>query len=89
MHKIGEDGDVVIEKSKHVKIIKSDDAADVTIISSDEIDEETRARIETALKDAGTDGEILFIDGSELGSDAQAHGEHDVRIIKKKLETTN
>jgi len=89
VHKIGKDGDVIVEKSKRVKIIKADDAADVTIISSDEIDEETRARIEAALKDAGKDGEVLFIDGSELGSDAQAHGEHDVRIIKKKVEKTN
>ena len=89
VRKIHEDGDVVVEKSKRVKIIKTDDAADVTIISSDAIDKETRARIEAALKDAGKDGEILFIDGSELGSDAQAHGEHDVRIIKKKVEKTN
>ena len=89
VHKIGKDGDVIVEKSKRVKIIKADDAADVTIISSDEIDEETRARIEAALKDAGKDGEVLFIDGSELGSDAQAHGEHDVGIIKKKVEKTN
>ena len=89
VRKIHEDGDVVVEKSKRVKIIKTDDAADVTIISSDAIDKETRARIEAALKDAGKDGEILFIDGSELGSDAQAHGEHDVRIIEKKVEKTN
>jgi hypothetical protein len=89
VHKIHEDGKVIIEKSKSVKIIKTDDAADVTIISSDAIDEETRARIEAVLKDAGKDGEILFIDGGELGDDAQAHGEHDVRIIRKKVEKTN
>ena len=89
VHTIHEDGDVIIEKSKQVRIIKTDDAADVTIISSDEIDDETRSKIEAALKDAGKDGEILFIDGSELGDDAQAHGEHDVRIIKKKVEKTN
>ena len=89
IRKIGKDGEVIVEKSKRVKIIKADDTADVTIISSNEIDEETRARIQAVLKDAGKDGEILFIDGSELGSDAQAHGEHDVRIIKKKVEKTN
>jgi len=89
IRKIGKDGEVIVEKSKRVKIIKADDTADVTIISSDAIDEETRARIQAVLKDAGKDGEILFIDGSELGSDAQAHGEHDVRIIKKKVEKTN
>jgi hypothetical protein len=89
IRKVGKDGEVIVEKSKRVKIIKADDTADVTIISSNAIDEETRARIQAVLKDAGKDGEILFIDGSELGSDAQAHGEHDVRIIKKKVEKTN
>lgn len=89
VHKVGKDGEVIVEKSKRVKIIKADDTADVTIISSDEIDEETRARIQAVLKDAGKDGEIMFIDSSELGSDAQAHGEHNVRIIKKKVEKTN
>lgn len=89
VRKIGKDGEVIVEKSQRIKIIKADDAADVTIISSDEIDEETRARIKAALQDAGKDGEVLFIDGSELGGDAQAHGEHDVRIIKKIVEKTN
>ena len=86
-----DDGNVTvdIEKSKNIKFIKADDAADVTIISSDELDEETRAKLEAVLKDAGKDGEILFIDGSELGGDAQAHGNHDVRIIKKKVEKKN
>lgn len=78
-----------IEKSENVKIIKTDDTTDVTIISSDEIDDETRARIEAVLKDAGKDGEILFLDGSEISADAQAHGEHEVRIIKKELKETN
>ena len=85
----GEDGNVVIEKSRQVRVIKTDDAAGVTIISADEIDDETRSKIEAVLKDAGKDGEILFIDGGELGGDAQAHGDHDVRIIKKKVEKTN
>lgn len=86
-----DDGNVTvdIEKSKNIKIIKTDDAADVTIISSDEIDDETRARLEAVLEDAGKDGEVLFIDGSELGDDAQVHRDHDVRIIKKKVEKTN
>jgi hypothetical protein len=88
-HMVHKDGDIVIEKSKNVRIIKTDDAAGVTIISSDEIDDETRAKIKAALQEAGKDGEVLFIDGSELGDDAQAHGEHDVRIIRKKVEKTN
>ena len=88
-HMVHKDGDVVIKKMKNVKVIKTDDAADVTVISSDEIDDETRARIEEALREAGKDGEVVFLDGSELHGDAQAHGDHDVRIIKKKIEKTN
>jgi hypothetical protein len=88
-HMIHKDGNVVIKEMKNVRVIKTDDAADVTIISSDEIDQETRARIEAALREAGKDGEVLFLDGSDLHEDAQAHGEHDVRIIKKKVEKTN
>ena len=88
-HTAHKDGDVVVKTMKNVKVIKTDDAADVTIISSDELDEETRARIEEALREAGKDGEVVFLDGSELHCDAQAHGEHDVRIIRKKIEKTN
>ena len=44
---------------------------------------------EAVLKEAGKDGEVVFIDGSELTGDARAHSEHDVRIIKKKVEKTN
>lgn len=86
------DGDEVHQvhkKEKKVKIITTDDAADVTIISSDEIDEETRARLQQVLKESGKDGEILFLDGSELHEDTQAHGDHEVRIIKKNVEKTN
>jgi hypothetical protein len=88
-HMVHEDGDVIIKKMKNVKIIKTDDTADVTIISSSAIDDETRARIEQALRDAGKDGEVLFLDGSELSGAEQAHGEHDVRIITKKVEKTD
>jgi hypothetical protein len=70
-----------------VKVIKSDHVDGVTIISSSEINDETRARIKQVLKDAGTDGEVMFLDGSELG-DAHADGEHKVRVIKK-IETTD
>jgi hypothetical protein len=86
-----DDADVTIDidKTKDIRIIKTDDTADVTIISSDEIDDATRMKIEAVLKDAGKDGEILFLDGSELGADAQAHGEHEVRIIRKELKETN
>jgi hypothetical protein len=85
------DGDVTIDidTKKDVRIIKTDDTADVTIISSDEIDAETRMKIEAILEESGADGEILFLDGSELGADAQAHGEHEVRVIRKEIKETN
>ena len=83
------DIDMDVEKTKKVRVIKTDDTADVTIISADEIDDETRAKLEQVLKDAGKDGEILVLDGSELDADAQAHHEHEVRIIKKKVEKTD
>ena len=81
--------DITVEKHKSVKIVKSDAKESVTIISSDAIDEETRVRLEQVLKDAGKDGSIMFIDGSELSGDEQAQGKHEVRIIKKKVDVTN
>jgi hypothetical protein len=86
-----DDGHVTIdvEKNHNFRFIKTDATADVTIISSDEIDDETRARIREVLKDAGKDGEILFFDGSELDAEAQAHGEHEVRIIRKEIDKTD
>ena len=74
LHKAHDDDDVVIKKHKQVRMIKTNDAHGVTIISGDEIDEETRAELERVLKKAGKDGEIVFIDGSELKGDQQAHG---------------
>jgi len=81
--------DVTIEKHKRVKIIRSHDKDGVTIISSDAIDEETRARLEEVLKDAGTDGTVMFIDGSELSGDEQAQRKREVRVIKKEFDVTN
>jgi len=82
------DGEVIINKSKNVRIIKTDGSDGVTIISTSELDDETRAKLESVLKDAGKEGDVMFLDGSELHEDAQAHGEHEVRIIKKKVEKT-
>ena len=76
-----------VRKSKKVKVIKTDDRDGVTIISSDELDADTRARIEAALEDAGKDGNVIFIDGSELSGAEQVHGEHKV-IIRKEIEKT-
>ena len=89
IHGDHESEDVTIEKHKRVKIIKSHDSDGVTIISSDKIDEETRARLEEVLKDAGTDGTVMFIDGSELSGDEQAQRKREVRVIKKEVDVTN
>jgi hypothetical protein len=89
IHEESEDGDLVIKKTKNVRIIKSDDDAGVTIISSDAIDEKTRERLKEVLKDAGKDGEILFLDGSELSGGETVHGKHEVRVIRKEADATN
>ncbi|MDH3619967.1 MAG: hypothetical protein OER91_03690 [Gammaproteobacteria bacterium] len=82
--------DVIIEKHKQVRVIKSHDTNGVTIISGDEIDAETRAALEKVLKEGGKDGEVVFIDGSELTGGEQVHGaRREVRIIKEKKDATN
>ena len=81
--------DVTKEKHKRVKIIKSQGSDGITIISGDEIDEETRARLEEVLKNAGKDGTVLFIDGSELSGDEQAQRRREVRVIRKEVDVTN
>jgi hypothetical protein len=82
-----EDHHTVVKKSKKVKVIRTDDSDGVTIISSDELDANTRAKIEAALEEAGTNGEVIFLDGSELSGAEQVHGEHEV-IIRKEIEKT-
>ena len=77
------DGKVIVKETRDVKIIKTDGSDGVTIISTSELDEETRAKLEAVLKEAGKDGSVMILDGSEL-HEAQAHGEHEVRIIKQK-----
>lgn len=89
MHKAHDSEDIVIKEHKQVRVIKTNDSHGVTIISSDEIDDETRAELERVLKKAGNDGEIMFLDGSELNGGEQAHGMHEVRIIKKEIDVTN
>ena len=81
--------DIVVEKHKQVRVIKSHDTNGVTIITGDEIDADTRAALEKVLRDAGKDGEIVFIDGSELGGGEQVHGKREVRVIRKEIDVTN
>jgi ribosome-interacting GTPase 1 len=85
VHEEHEDGNIVIEKHQNVKVIKTDDSSGVTIVSTDEIDDETRKKIEEALGDVA----VLFIDGSELSGDEQVHKKREVRIIKKEIDVTN
>ena len=77
----------VVHKTKKVKVIRTDESDGVTIISSDELDADTRAKIEAVLQEAGKDGKVMFLDGSALGEAAQVHGEHEV-IIRKEIEKT-
>jgi hypothetical protein len=81
--------DVIVEKHKQVRVIKSHDTNGVTIITGDEIDADTRAALEKVLRDAGKDGDIVFIDGSELGGGEQVHGNREVRVIRKEIDVTN
>lgn len=89
LHLAHEGENVVVEKHHKVHVVSSDDHAGVTIISGDEIDADTRARIEQVLKEAGKDGKVMFIDGSELSGDERAEHKREVRIIKKEIDVTN
>jgi len=82
---------VVVKDVKRVKMIKSDDAGGVTVISSGEIDAATRERIREVLESSGQDGDVLFIDSSEfdVDGDTQTHGKQEIRIIRKKVDVTN
>jgi hypothetical protein len=75
--------------STKVKVIRTDRTDGVTIISSDELDAGTRAKIEAALEEAGKDGEVIFLDGSEPSGAEQVHREHEVIIRKEIKKTTN
>jgi len=78
------DGDhKTVKKHKKVRMIKTDDDNAVTVISGKAIDETTREQIRQVLQSAGQDGEVVFIDSSELTAGGGAHGKHEVRIIKK------
>ncbi len=81
--------DVIVRKHKTVKVIKADHEGSVTIISSEAIDDETRARLEEVLKEAGKDGDVVFIDGSELHGHEQAGTRREVRVIRRKTDVTN
>ena len=89
LHLAHESENVVVEKHHKVHMVQTDEDVGVTIISGDEIDADTRARIEQVLKEAGKDGSVMFIDGSELSGDERADRKREVRIIKKEIDVTN
>ncbi len=64
-HLAHDDADVVVKKHRKIHVVDTDVDVGVTIISGDEIDSDTRQRIEQVLKEAGHSEEILFMDGSE------------------------
>lgn len=82
----GEHGE--LKQLKKVRVLETEDENAVTIISGKAIDEETRDRIREALRSGSQDGEVVFIDGSELSTGA-THKRHAVRIIKKEVDVTN
>jgi len=84
-------GATVVKGVRKVKMIKTDDSDGVTVISGREIDEATRERIREALRSAGQDDEVLFVDGREFDADiaTQTHGNREVRVIRKEVDVTN
>lgn len=92
MHIGDADSDVTVVKDvRKVKMISTGSGDGVTVISGREIDEATRERIREALRSAGQDDEVQFIDGREFDADVdtQTHGNHEVRVIRKEVDVTN
>jgi len=79
----GGDMDIDVQVIGHGAFMTSGGPEGVTIITSDALDDSTKASIEAILQSAGRDDKIIFIDSSG-GSD----GEH-VRIIRKRVEVVN
>lgn len=87
---IGGSDKVVVTDIDEVRVLKSDSADGITIISGSEIDTATRERIEEALSASGRDGKVTYIDGSDLhDGEHQANRTSKVRIIKKRVDVTN
>lgn len=89
MHIDGHDKDVVIDKHREVRVIKTDRVQDVTVISGNALGEATRERIRQAVKEGGNDSEVVFIDTTEFADVDAADGRREVRVIKKKIDVTN
>ena len=80
MHMHGDEG------AKKIKIVKTGDADDVTVISGGAIDEATRQRIREAFASSGEENEVEFIDSTEFNADG---ARKEVRVIRKEVDVTN
>lgn len=89
IHADGHDGNVVIDEHREVRVIKTDGAQGITVISSEALDEATRERIRQAVQESGKEGEVVFIDTTEFGDEPAAGKRREVRVIKKKIDATN
>ena len=76
----------MIDGARKIKIVKTGDADDVTVISGGAIDEATRQRIREALASSGEENEVEFIDSTEFNADG---ARKEVRIIRKEIDVTN
>ena len=85
-HAVNVDTNVVIDGTRKIKIVKTGDADNITVISGGAIDEATRQRIREALASSVEENEVEFIDSTEFYADG-AHKE--VRVIRKEIDVTN
>ena len=85
-HAVDVDTDVVIDGARQIRIVKTGNVDNVTIISGGAIDEATRQRIREALASAGEDNEVEFIDSTEINSNG---ARKEVHIIRKEIDVTN
>jgi len=79
-------GDIHVDKHvKKIKMIKTGDDENITVISGQSIGKEVRQKIRDALVSAGVDSNVEFIDGNDFDNDAKK----EVRVIKKEIDVTN
>ncbi|MBT8091652.1 MAG: hypothetical protein KJN77_01360 [Gammaproteobacteria bacterium] len=85
------DSGVEVEEVRKIKMIRKGGGSDVTIISTEPVDDATRQRIREALQDSGNNSEVEFIDGSGPGAHGESHaqGHREIHIIRKEPDATN
>jgi len=85
-HVVDIDTEVAIDGARQIRIVKTGNVDNVTVISGGAIDEATRQRIREALASAGEDNEVEFIDSTEIHSNG---ARKEVHIIRKEIDVTN